>query len=44
MMSSIEADVGGTSLSRQIKTVGISETYDLAGYGESQARKKGNGS
>ncbi|CAN0082087.1 unnamed protein product [Ascophyllum nodosum] len=35
---STTADAGRTGLSRQIRTSGTSEAYDLGGYGESQAK------
>ncbi|CAM9197144.1 unnamed protein product [Scytosiphon promiscuus] len=31
-------DAGGTGLSKHIRALGISETYDLAGFGEAQAK------
>eukprot|EP00752_Nemacystus_decipiens_P002173 g2069.t1 len=39
-MASFEAsgEAGGTGLSKHIRALGISETYDLAGFGEAQAK------
>lgn len=39
-MASFEAsgEAGGTGLSKHIRALGISETYDLAGFGEAQVR------
>ncbi|CAM9495913.1 unnamed protein product, partial [Hapterophycus canaliculatus] len=31
-------DAGGTGLSKHIRALGISETYDLAGFGEAQTK------
>ena len=40
-MASFEAsgEAGGTGLSKHIRALGISETYDLAGFGEAQVRR-----
>lgn len=32
-------DIGGTGLSKHIRSNGISETYDLAGFGEAQVSR-----
>lgn len=34
-------EAGGTGLSKHIRALGISETYDLAGFGEAQASVNG---
>lgn len=39
-MAAFDADAGGTGLSKHIRSSGISETYDLAGFGEAQASAK----
>lgn len=40
VMASFEAsgEAGGTGLSKHIRALGISETYDLAGFGEAQVK------
>lgn len=36
----VSGEAGGTGLSKHIRALGISETYDLAGFGEAQVRLK----
>ncbi|CAM9366535.1 unnamed protein product [Ectocarpus sp. 12 AP-2014] len=37
-MAAFDAGEGGTGLSKHIRALGISETYDLAGFGEAQTK------